>query len=192
MLQAPYAAPQAKAHRMSSAPLDFAPLLATGLPPPAVKFNGFPKYNFVGGHNDAEQLPVDALVAAATAVLTREGRTLARYGLDSGPQGYRPLREFLVAKLKRDAGISCTAEDILVTSGSLQGLDLVNGILLARGDTVIIEQESYQGSLNRLIRLGVKTVGIPLDRDGMRMDALASALDDIKARSIRPKYIYTI
>ena len=69
-------------------------------------------------------------------MLRREGRTLATYGLASGPQGYRPLREFLVDKLKRDAGIACTADDILITSGSLQALDLVNGVLLARGDTV--------------------------------------------------------
>jgi len=92
-------------------------------------------------------------------VLGREGRTLATYGLDSGPLGYRPLREFLVAKLKRDAGIACAADNILVTSGSLQALDLVNGILLERGDTVIIEQDTYQGSLNRLTRLGVSTSG---------------------------------
>ena len=70
-------------------------------------------------------------------MLTREGRTLATYGLASGPQGYRRLREFLVGKLKRDAGIACTADDILITSGSLQALDLVNGALLARGDTVL-------------------------------------------------------
>ena len=65
-------------------------------------------------------------------------------------------------------------------------------MLLARGDTVLIEQECYQGSLNRLTRLGVNAVGIPLDDDGMRMDALAAALDDLKRRGIRPKYIYTI
>src|ERR1700742_1559499 len=135
---------------MTTASLDFAPLLASGLPAPAVKWNGFPKYNFVGGHNDGQHVPVDALVAAATAVLTREGRTLATYGLESGPQGYRPLREFLVAKLKRDAGIACTADQIRVPSGSLQALDLVNGVLLNRGDTVLIEQETYQGSLTRL------------------------------------------
>jgi 2-aminoadipate transaminase len=172
--------------------LDFAPLLAPGLPPPAVKFNGFPKYNFVGGHNDGAQIPLDALVKAANHVLTREGRTLATYGLESGPQGYRPLREFLAQKLKRTAGIVCSAEDILVTSGSLQALDLVNGILLARGDTIIAEAETYQGSLNRWTRLGVNAVGIPLDRDGMRMDALAAALDDLKRKNIRPKYIYTV
>ena len=177
---------------MTAAPLDFAPLLAAGLPPPAAKYNGFPKYNFVGGHNDADHVPVDDLVAAADAVLAREGKTLATYGLASGPQGYRPLREFLVAKLKRDAGITCTADNILVVSGSLQALDLVNGLLLNRGDTVIIEQETYQGSLTRLARLGVTAVGIPLDKDGMRMDALASALDNLKSRGVRPKYIYTI
>ena len=75
---------------------------------------------------------------------SREGRTLATYGLESGPLGYLPLRRFLVEKLKRTAGIACTAEEILVTSGSLQALDLVNGALLASGDTVLIEQESYQ------------------------------------------------
>ena len=90
-----------------------------------------------------------------TRVLRREGRTLATYGLASGPQGYRPLREFLVGKLKRDAGIACTADDILMVSGSLQALDLVNGALLARGDTVICEQDTYQGTLTRFMRLGV-------------------------------------
>src|SRR5580765_1774897 len=176
---------------MSTA-FDFTPLLPAGLPPPAVKYTGLPKYNFTGGNNDSDELPLDGLVAAADAVLKREGRTLATYGLASGPQGYRPLREFLVAKLGRDVGIACTADQILVTSGSLQALDLVNGILLNRGDTVLIEQETYQGSLNRLTRLGVNAVGIPLDHDGMRMDALAAALADLKRRNIRPKYIYTI
>ena len=139
---------------MTSGAFDFSPLLAPGLPPAAVKFSGFPKYNFVGGHNDAEQIPLDDLVASANAVLTREGRTLSTYGLESGPLGYRRLREFLIAKLKRDAGITAAADEILITSGSLQGLDLVNSLLLARGDTVIFEQVSYFGSLNRLNRRG--------------------------------------
>ncbi len=177
---------------MTSGSFDFAPLFAPGLPAPAVKWKGFPPYNFIGGNNDAEQVPVDRLIAAATAVLAREGTTLATYGLESGPLGYRPLREFLADKLKRTAGIACASDEILITSGSLQALDLVNGLLLARGDTVLIEQESYQGSLNRLTRLGVNAVGIPLDRGGMRIDAAAAALDDLARRGIRAKYIYTI
>lgn len=171
---------------------DFTPVLAQGLPPPAIKWTGFPKYNFVGGNNDADQVPVEKLTAASNAVLTREGATLATYGLNSGPLGYRPLREFLAGKLKRDAGIVCTPDEILITSGSLQGLDLVNGILLSPGDTVLIEQECYQGSITRLIRRGVNIVGIPLDDDGMRIDAVAKALAGLKAKGVRPKYIYTI
>src|SRR6516165_10018335 len=134
---------------MAPESFDFAPLVAPSLPPPAAKWTGFPKYNFTGGNNDADHVPVDRLIAAATAVLAREGSTLATYGLASGPLGYRPLRQFLADKLKR------TADEILITSGSLQALDLVNGALLARGDTVLIEQESYQGALTRLARLGV-------------------------------------
>src|SRR5580700_11037797 len=172
--------------------LDFAPLLAAGLPLAAAKWNGLAKYSFVGGNNDPDQVPVDDLIAAMNAVLKREGSTLATYGLASGPQGYRPLREFLAQKLKRTAGISCAADEILITSGSLQGLDLVNGVLLNRGDTIIAEAETYQGSLNRWTRLGVNAVGIPLDGEGMRMDALATALADLKRRGVQPKYIYTI
>jgi 2-aminoadipate transaminase len=177
---------------LASATFDFAPLLPAGLPAPAARWTGLAKYSFIGGNIDPEQVPVDGLIDAVSAVLKREGKTLATYGLAHGPQGYRPLREFLTAKLKRDAGIACTADDILVVSGSLQALDLVNATLLARGDTVIMEQDTYQGSLNRLTRLGVNAVGIPLDHEGMRMDALETALTHLKRRGVTAKYIYTI
>jgi 2-aminoadipate transaminase len=177
---------------LMTATFDFAPLLPPGLPAPAARWTGLARYSFIGGNNDPDQVPLEALIDAVNAVLKREGRTLATYGLASGPQGYRPLRDFLAAKLKRDAGIDCAADDILIVSGSLQALDLVNQSLLARGDTVIIERETYQGSLNRLTRLGINTVGIPLDHEGMRMDALAAALADLGQRGITPKYIYTI
>jgi len=176
----------------TSARFDFAPLLPAGLPAPAARWTGLAKYSFVGGNNDPEQVPVEGLLEAVNAVLKREGKNLATYNLAHGPQGYLPLREFLAQKLKRDAGIACTPDEIMIVSGSLQALDLVNHTLLAKGDTVLIEQETYQGSLNRLTRLGVNAVGIPLDGEGMRMDALASALADHKRRGITPKYIYTI
>jgi 2-aminoadipate transaminase len=154
--------------------------------------DGLAKYNFTGGNNDADEVPLDGLIAAATPSLAARGTQSRDLQSRHGPQGYRPLREFLVAKLKRDAGMSCTADDILIVSGSLQALDLVNGALLARGDTVICEKDCYQGTLTRFARRGVTAIGIPLDQDGMRMDALAAALADCKQRGVQPKMIYVI
>ena len=171
---------------------DFSSVLRDDLPAPAVRFNGFPKYNFVGGHNDAENVPVDDLTAAATAVLKREGASLATYGLNSGSQGYIALRRFVAAKLKGRAQIDCTPDDILVVSGSLQALDLVNAVLLKPGDTVVVEESSYGGALTRLRAIGVNYVGVKLDGEGMRMDHLAEVLEDLKSRGVRAKYIYTI
>ena len=177
---------------MNPAQFDYAPLLPAGLPAPAARWTGLAKYSFVGGNNDPDGVPVEGLVDAVTAVLKREGQSLATYNLAHGPQGYGPLREFLVKKLRRDAGIACTADDLMIVSGSLQALELVNATLLTRGDTVIFEKESYQGSINRLARLGVNIVGVPLDGQGMRMDALANTLADLEGKGIKPKYIYTI
>ena len=172
--------------------IDYDTLFRANLPAAAVKYNGFPKYNFVGGHNDASSIPVDDLVAAASKVLKREAATLATYGLESGPQGYLPLREFLVKKLAKDAGITCTVDDILITSGSLQGLDLVNQMLLDKGDTIIMEQATYGGSISRVKKFGVNIVEAPLDNHGIDIDALGKILADLKAKGVRPKYVYTI
>ncbi|MGH8664664.1 MAG: PLP-dependent aminotransferase family protein [Burkholderiales bacterium] len=171
---------------------DITPLLAPGLPPAAVRWSGRVKFDFTGGNNDPDRVPLEGLIAAAGSVLRREGRKLAIYGVDNGPQGYRPLRDFLAGKLKAEAGIACTADDIVLTPGSNPGLDLVNATFLTRGDTVIIEEDCYQSAINRLNRIGTTIVGIPLDKDGMRMDALSNALEDLKRKGVRPKYIYTI
>jgi 2-aminoadipate transaminase len=177
---------------MSSIPFDYTPLFRADLPPPAAPWTGRVKFDFTGGNNDPDGLPLEELMAASESVLRRDGRKLAIYGVDNGPQGYRPLREFLAGKLKADAGITCRADDIVLTSGSNHGLDLVNATFLAHGDTVIIEEHCYQSAINRFNRIGTNTVGIPLDKNGMRMDALSNALDDLKRKGVRPKYIYTI
>ena len=171
---------------------NFDALLRPDLPPPAARWNGFPKFNFVGGHNDADCVPVDGLIRAATTVLQREGKTLSTYGLQSGPLGYRPLREFIAAKLAKDAAMRCSADEILITCGSLHGLDLVNAVLLSPGDTVIVERATYGGAITRLTRLGVNIIGVALDHDGLSASELKKTLADLKSRGVRPKYIYTI
>jgi 2-aminoadipate transaminase len=177
---------------MAAEVFDYAGLLRPDLPPAATAWAGFPKYNFVGGHNDADSVPVEGLIAAATKVLRREGKTLATYGLDSGPLGYRPLREFVTRKLANDAGVACSPDEVLITSGSLQGLDLVNRVLLSPGDTVIVERMTYGGAITRLKRLDVHIVGVAVDHDGLSGEALEAALADLKRSGVTPKYIYCI
>lgn len=177
---------------MSAPAFDFSSLFPDDLPASAAKWTGGARYNFTGGNNDPDMVPVEALRAAADRVLAREGRALSNYTVNTGPQGYRPLREFVAQKLKRDAQMACSADDIVMVSGSLQALDLVNAALCARGDSVIYEEDSYQGSINRMMRMGVQVAGIPLDKGGMRMDALANTLAQMKRRGVRPKFIYTI
>lgn len=85
---------------------DVKTLFRSGLPNPApAPFSGNPRYNFVGGNNDSPSIPVAELARAATRVITAEGSSLATYGLNSGPQGYLPLREFIAATLRDSAGM---------------------------------------------------------------------------------------
>ncbi len=95
----------AAARQPTATTFDFAPAFTKNLPPPAARWGGFAKYHFIGGNNDSELVPVDRLLAAITSGLQREGKNLATYNLLTGPLGYLPLRQFLVGKLKRDAGI---------------------------------------------------------------------------------------
>jgi 2-aminoadipate transaminase len=177
---------------MSSAAFDLTSCFADGLPDPAPRFGGFPKYNFVGGHNDPVHIPIEGLIEATASVLRREGSKLAMYNLAQGPQGYVGLREFVADKLKRHRGIAATRDDVLITTGSGQGIDIVSRLFINPGDTVILEEFCYAGAINRFKRIGADIVGVPLDEDGIRMDALASTLEGLKQKGVTPKYIYTI
>ena len=177
---------------MSSAGFDYSAMFAANVPAPAARWAGFPRYNFIGGHNDADLIPGDGLAEAAAAVLRREGSILATYGLGHGPLGYTGLRAFIAGKSKAHRGIAASADDVLITIGSMQGIDLVNALLVERGDTVIVEEFSFAGALSRLRKLGAGIVGAPLDAEGLRIDALETILRDLGAKGIRPKYIYTI
>ena len=166
--------------------------LARNAPAPAPRWTGLPHYNFVGGHNDPALIPLTGFADAAGSVLQREGAKLALYGLGEGPLGHAGLRSFIARKSATHRGIAVTAEDVLITTGSMQGIDLVNALLLEPGDTVILESFSFAGAIRRLRALGVTIVGAPLDEGGLRIDALADILAALRASGVRPKYIYTI
>lgn len=102
-------------------------------------------------------------------------------------QGYGPLRDLIVERM-RPLGIHAAAEDILVTSGSSQGIDLACRVFLEPGDTVLVEDPTFLGALEIFQTYEVDIVPIATDEHGMGMDALADAL----ARNPAVKMIYTI
>jgi 2-aminoadipate transaminase len=177
---------------MSAMTIDYSKLYGADLPAPAVRWAPFPKYYFVGGNNDPEQIPIEGLIEAAASVLRREGSKLAIYNLGLGPQGYPGLRQFVADKCDRQRGIKAPIDDIMITTGSGQGLDMISKLLVNPGDTVLTEEYCYQGAMNRFRKIGAKLLGMKLDGDGIVIDALAQQLAGLKAQGVTPKFIYTI
>ena len=177
---------------MSGNGLDYSALFNKDLPPPAGRWQGHPKYNFIGGHSDPDMVPTEGFIESADRVFHGDPRNISMYNFSGGPQGILPLREFVVNKLGKHRGIETTIDDVLITGGSGQAIELINEILLEPGDTAIVEAFSFSGALGNLRRRGVNVVGIDLDEDGMRMDHLAEVLEGLRDKGVRPKYIYTI
>ncbi|OWU85927.1 hypothetical protein ATO6_03315 [Oceanicola sp. 22II-s10i] len=166
--------------------------LAPGLPPAVPIWKGFPKYNFVGGNIDPDTVATDTLAERAAAGIRRHGARMAFYNMGCGPLGFDLLRERIADRLNRLRGMDVSADGVLVTSGSGQGLDLINTCFVAPGDTVLMEQHTYSAAATRLKKLGARIVSAPLDGDGIDTDALAGVLEGLRADGVRPKFIFTI
>ncbi len=177
---------------MAGERIDYSTLFNKNLSSPSAKWQGHPKYNFIGGHSDPDLVPMNEFIESAANVFKGDPRNIAMYNFEGGPQGILSLRNFLVSKLSAERGIDITSEEILITSGSGQAIELINEILLDEGDTVIVESFTFSGALSYLRRRGVNFVGVDLDENGIRMDQLENILADLKVKGIRPKYIYTI
>ena len=141
-----------------------------------------PEYSFVGGHNDAASVPFTGLAEALVTALRREGSNLAYYNLGGSPLGYEPLRRFVVGELGARAGMAGGPDQVLMVSGSLQALDLVNDAMLSPGDTVLVEQATYGGMISRIERMGVRHVGVELDDGGVVLAHLRAVLDGPRRR----------
>jgi DNA-binding transcriptional MocR family regulator len=130
-----------------------------------------------------ELLPLDRLKHLLDELLREVGPALL---LHCPTEGHTPLRETLSQWLATH-GISCRTPELLVLSGSQQGLDLVARTLLDGGDLVVLEEPTYIGALQVFRSAGARTIGIPVDPDGMRTDLLEAVLE-----RRRPKLIYTL
>jgi len=171
---------------------DMLDAMRSDLPAATDPWKPAPDYSFIGGNNDAASVPFSGLAEALVNALRREGGNLAYYNLGGSPLGYEPLRNFVMGDLGARAGIEGNADNVLMVSGSLQALDLVNEAMLSPGDTVLIEQATYGGMISRLERLGVDYIGIELDSGGVRLDHLESVLEDLARQGKKARYLYTI
>jgi 2-aminoadipate transaminase len=144
--------------------------------------------SFAGGFPSPEAFPRGELGQLGKDIIEDEGDVSLQYG---PTEGYTELRS-LIAKQMREQGIEATADHILITSGSQQGLDLVSRVLLDPGDLVIVEQPGYIGGLGAINNYQGEKVGIPLDHEGLRVDVLAERLIRWQRQGRRPKMIYVV
>lgn len=140
--------------------------------------------SFAGGLPAPELFPVEALKGACNAVLNEEGAASLQY---STTEGYIPLREFIVQRMKV-IGINSTIENVLITSGSQQAIDLTGRLFINEGDTIICESPTYLAAINVFKSYNAKFVEVSMDDDGMVMEELEKKLQEHPDA----KFIYTI
>ena len=139
--------------------------------------------SFAGGLPAPELFPVAEVAAACERVLREGGPGALQYGPS---EGFLPLRECFAAE-SRKRGIQCTADDILITTGSQQPLDLVSKIFLDAGDCVLTESPTYMAALQAFQCYEVRFAAAPTDEQGLIPEALPELIE-----RERPKFLYTI
>lgn len=144
--------------------------------------------SFAGGLPDPSTFPVEELKAITTRVLDREPQLALQYG---PTEGDARLRDELVRWMAKD-GIRATRDQILITTGSQQGLDLVGRVFLDPGDVILVERPSYMAALQVFRMYQVEMVGVTQDDDGMRMDTLEETLATLARAGKRPKIAYVV
>jgi len=144
--------------------------------------------SFAGGLPSPESFPIEDVRKIAAEVLEEEGAAALQYGTTEGDSKLRKL----LAERHNGEGLDITPDNIMITSGSQQGLDLIGKIFIDPGDYVICGLPSYLGGLSAFTVYGAKMKGIPLDDDGMRPDLLEKAILNLKEKGQTVKFIYII
>jgi 2-aminoadipate transaminase len=138
--------------------------------------------SFAGGLPAPDVFPVERFETACHRVLEAKGPMALQY---SASEGYTPLREYLAQKMAKYR-IIAGPENVLITSGSQQALDLIGKLLINPGDRILVEAPTYLGALQAFNVYGAEYVSVPVDHDGLRTGELEEAL-----RS-GPKFMYVL
>lgn len=148
-----------------------------------LKFTEVPDViSFAGGLPAPEVFPIDEFKRACIKVLEENGAQSLQY---STTDGYLPLRDMIARHSKR-YGIEVTADNIIITSGSQQALDLLGKIFINSGDRILVESPTYLGALQAWNAYGAEFIPVPFDEEGMITQELENRL------RIGPKFIYVL
>jgi 2-aminoadipate transaminase len=145
--------------------------------------------SFLAGFPDPSSLPKGDVVEATRMALERDGEWALQYGAS---RGYARLVDELLIKLRRDQGIEATEENLLITNGASQGLDLLTQALCDPGDVVISEEPTWSGAVQTFRAAGAEVVTVPLDAHGTDVDALERELKRLQSEGRAAKIFYTI
>ncbi len=138
--------------------------------------------SFAGGLPAPELFPIERFQQACQRVLVEKGACALQYGTT---EGYAPLREMIAQNMAR-YGVVAAADNVLITSGSQQALDLIGKLLVNPGDRLLVEAPTYLGALQAFDVYGAEYVSVPIDDDGLQTERLEEAL-----RS-GPKFMYIL
>lgn len=141
--------------------------------------------SFAGGLPAPELFPVEEMAKASAAVMEEMGQTALQY---SSTDGFAHFRQIIVDRMKAKNNIDTTIDNIIVTSGSQQGLDFSGRIFLDKDDIVLLESPSYLGAINAFKANEPKFIEVPTDEGGMIMEELEKILEE----NDRVKMIYVI
>ena len=145
-------------------------------------------FNFGAGNPDPGVFPARDLSESARRVISRLGQDLARY---PEQRGVPELRAIAQERFERNHKMRPPLDDVVITNGAMQGLQLSAQGLARPGDSVIVEEFTYVGTIRVFKQLGLELVPVPLDDHGMRMDALADVLEHQAQIQRKPAFIYT-
>jgi 2-aminoadipate transaminase len=144
--------------------------------------------SFAGGLPSPESFPVKEVKEVVNEVLDNEGKIALQY---SSTEGDAVLRSELIKHSKKN-GMDIKDENLLVTTSSQQGLDLVSKIFINPGDPIIVELPSYVGGLGAFNAYGAEMIGVPLDEEGKSSKLLREELKVLNESGNKPKFIYIV
>ena len=145
--------------------------------------------SLAGGMPNLKDLPLESLAETAKSLILTSGAQALQYG--SG-QGWEPLREQLVSVMTYDGIIGADPDDVVITTGSQQALDLMAELFINAGDVVLAESPSYVGALGCFRARQADVVHVNLDEDGLIPEALEETIRRLKSAGRAIKFLYTI